>query len=93
MAQNRTVYVFQGCAYGTFKDNAGRDVHYQNLYVTSQMPNTDSDRYHPYGFKAEKFSVVDVDTLLVCRDFTVGDYIKLYFDAKGKVSLIELADY
>lgn len=93
MATNTQVYIFQGYAYGVFKDRAGRDVCYQNLYVTSQLPNTDSDGYHPFGFKAEKFSVVDVETLLTCNALANGDYIKLFFDAKGKVNLIELADY
>lgn len=81
--------IFLGWAKGRFeaKDNDGNPYmkDYANIYVFSPVSDFKSEDYEAFGLKAEKKSCVSPD---VWKDVAPGEEVTLYFDLKGKVSMI-----
>lgn len=83
-------YIFVGCAQGRFdaKDrqtgqNFKKD--YFNAYLISPVSDYKSDDYEAQGFKAEKFSCLNVD---VWKDLLPGEEVNVFFGEKQVIALM-----
>lgn len=78
-------YILLGWARGTFETETKEKRAYVNIYVYSPVSTYTSEDYQAEGFKAEKKSCVSDQVL---ENLTVGEEVDLYFDSKGRVTMI-----
>ena len=75
-----------GYTAGTFKDDRGEARDYASVFVAEPFAGSQDETRSFTGRKAAKYAVAD-KALLSCLE--IGAKVNLYFDAKGKVVLIQ----
>ena len=85
MENNGNIEVI-GFTAGSFKDDRGEQREYASIFVAEPFAGQADETRSFSGRKAAKYAVADKALL---RGLEIGSKVNLYFDAKGKVVLIQ----
>ena len=83
---DETIYQVVGYQYGSFTGDDGKKIAYTTLFVISPISGAENPDFHFQGHKAEKLRCMSSE---VIANVQVRDMVRLYFDKRGRVSLIE----
>lgn len=81
--------MFVGWAAGRFETDRKEKRPYYNLFVLSPVSGFESDDYQAFGLKVEKKKCLSEK---VWEGFTPGDWVRLFFNGKGRVIEAALED-